>query len=46
MFFSDMMSQEIPIMENFIKSKIREITGIFFKGYEGYIPRKYDKPYN
>jgi len=41
MFFSpDPNNQDNPIMENFIKSKIREITGIFFKSYDGYIPRK------
>ncbi len=35
-----MLPQEMPTMENFIKTKIREITGIFFKDLEGYIPRK------
>lgn len=40
MFFWNLMPQEIPLMENFIKTKVREITGIFFKDYDGYIPRK------
>ncbi len=41
MFFpKTMLPQETPIMENFIKSKLRDITALFFRDFEGYIPRK------
>lgn len=46
MFFWNLLPQEIPVMENYIKTKVREITGIFFKEHEGYIPRKYKFYFN
>jgi Ca2+-binding EF-hand superfamily protein len=40
MFFSNLLPLETPIMEAFIKVKVREIAGIFFKENEnGFIPK-------
>jgi Ca2+-binding EF-hand superfamily protein len=45
MFFSNLLPLETPIMEAFIKVKVREIAGIFFKENEnGFIP-KTEVPY-
>lgn len=40
MFFSNLLPLEVPIMEGFMKSKVREIASIFFKDLEGNIPKK------
>ena len=43
MFFTKSIlqqTQETTIMENYIKAKVNEITLLFFKDFEGYIPRK------
>ena len=39
MFFNQLLPYEIPIMENFIKYKTRQIVSIIFKEFHGYIPR-------
>ena len=39
MFFNKLLPYEIPIMETFIKYKVRQIVSIIFKEYNGYIPR-------
>ena len=39
MFFTKLLPYEIPIMETFIKYKVRQIVSIIFKEYNGYIPR-------
>jgi hypothetical protein len=39
MFFSNLMPLEIPIMENYIRYKVKEIAGVFFKDSEGFIPK-------
>lgn len=43
MFFTKSIlqqTQETTIMENYIKAKVADITLLFFKDFEGYIPRK------
>jgi hypothetical protein len=43
MFFTNatlLNTQETTIMENYIKAKVTDITLLFFKDFEGYIPRK------
>jgi Ca2+-binding EF-hand superfamily protein len=39
MFFNKLLPYEIPVMETFIKYKVRQIVSIIFKEYNGYIPR-------
>ena len=39
MFFNKLLPYEIPIMETFIRYKVRQIVSIIFKEYNGYIPR-------
>ena len=39
MFFNKLLPYEIPIMETFIKYKVRQIVSIIFKEFNGYIPR-------
>ena len=39
MFFNKLLPYEIPVMETFIKCKVRQIVSIIFKEYNGYIPR-------
>ena len=39
MFFNKLLPYEIPIMETFIKFKVRQIVSIIFKEFNGYIPR-------
>ena len=39
MFFNKLWPYEIPVMETFIKYKVRQIVSIIFKEYNGYIPR-------
>ena len=39
MFFNKLLPYEIPVMEEFIKYKVRQIVSIIFKEYNGYIPR-------
>jgi Ca2+-binding EF-hand superfamily protein len=39
MFFNKLLPYEIPIMETFIKYKVRQIVSIIFKECNGYIPR-------
>jgi Ca2+-binding EF-hand superfamily protein len=39
MFFNKLLPYEIPVMETFIKYKVRHIVSIIFKEYNGYIPR-------
>ena len=39
MFFNKLLPYEIPVMETFIKFKVREIVSTIFKEYNGYIPR-------
>jgi Ca2+-binding EF-hand superfamily protein len=39
MFFDELLPYEIPIMETFIKYKVRQIVSIIYKEYNGYIPR-------
>lgn len=39
MFFNKLLPHEIPIMETFIKYKVRQIVSIIYKDYNGYIPR-------
>ena len=39
MFFNKLLPYEIPVMETFIKYKVRQIVSTIFKEYNGYIPR-------
>ena len=39
MFFNKLLPYEIPVMETFIKYKVRQIVSIIFKEFNGYIPR-------
>ena len=39
MFFNKLLPYEIPVMETFIRYKVRQIVSIIFKEYNGYIPR-------
>ena len=39
MFFNKLLPFEIPVMETFIRYKVRQIVSIIFKEYNGYIPR-------
>ena len=39
MFFNKLLPYEIPVMETFIRYKVRQIVSILFKEYNGYIPR-------
>ena len=39
MFFNKLLPYEIPVMETFIKYKVRQIVSIIFKELDGYIPR-------
>ena len=39
MFFNKLLPYEIPVMETFIRFKVRQIVSIIFKEYNGYIPR-------
>ena len=39
MFFNKLLPYEIPIMETFIRYKVRQIVSIIFKEYNGFIPR-------
>ena len=39
MFFNHLLPYEIPIMETFIRFKVRQIVSLTFKHYNGYIPR-------
>ena len=39
MFFNKLLPYEIPIMETFIKYKVRQIVSTIFKECNGYIPR-------
>jgi Ca2+-binding EF-hand superfamily protein len=39
MLFDKLLPYEIPIMETFIKYKVRQIVSITLKEYNGYIPR-------
>ncbi len=39
MFFQNLLPNDIPVMETFIKYKVRQIVSIIFKEYNGYIPR-------
>ena len=39
MFFNKLLPYEIPIMETFIRYKVRQIVSIIFKEFNGYIPR-------
>lgn len=39
MFFNKLLPYEIPVMETFIKYKVRQIVSIIFKEHNGYIPR-------
>ncbi len=45
MFFESLLPQEIVIMEAFIKSKVREISGIFYKESENGLIPKIEVPY-
>jgi Ca2+-binding EF-hand superfamily protein len=45
MFFNNLLPNEIPIMEAFVKIKVREITGIFFKENENGLIPKTEVPY-
>ena len=44
MFFNKLLPYEIPVMETFIKYKVRQIVSIIFKDSNGCIPRK-EVPY-
>lgn len=44
MFFNKLLPNEIPVMETFIKYKVRQIVSIIYKEYNGYIP-KVEAPY-
>ena len=44
MFFNKLLPYEIPVMETFIRYKVRQIVSIIFKDYNGYIPRN-EAPY-
>ena len=39
MFFNKLLPYEIPVMETFIKYKVRQIVSIIFKEFNGYIQR-------
>jgi len=39
MFFNKLLPYEIPVMETFIRYKVRQIVSIIFKEFNGYIPR-------
>ena len=39
MFFNKLLPYEIPVMETFIRYKVRQIVSIIFKKINGYIPR-------
>ena len=39
MFFNKLLPYEIPVLETFIRYKVRQIVSIIFKEYNGYIPR-------
>ena len=39
MFFQNLLPNDIPVMETFIKYKVRQIVSIIYKEYNGYIPR-------
>ena len=39
MFYQGLLPYEIPIMDHFIKHKVRNIRNIVYKDYNGYIPR-------
>ena len=39
MFFNKLLPYEIPVMETFIRYKVRQIVSIIFKEYNGYIHR-------
>ena len=39
MFFQNLLPNDIPVMETFIKYKVHQIVSIIYKDYNGYIPR-------
>ena len=39
MFFNKLLPYEIPVMETFIRYKVRQIVSIIFKEFNGFIPR-------
>ena len=44
MFFNKLLPNEIPVMETFIKYKVRQIVSTIYKGLNGYI-KKIEAPY-